>query len=110
MLHGEGVILPQGPHSILAANANLCANTKTVTVKKRVTRRVHGHTKRVTVKHRKSIPQPLLMPTTITAQNGALLTQSTKIAVSGCAKVHTLKNPKRAGKGSGLTSVGSHRP
>jgi hypothetical protein len=88
--------LPQGPHSILAANANLCANSKTVTVKKRVTRRIHGHTKRVSVKVKKSIAQPLLMPTTITAQNGKVLTQSTKIAVSGCAKAQTKAKPKRS--------------
>jgi hypothetical protein len=31
--------------------------------------------------------QSLTMPTTITGQNGAVLTQSTKIAVTGCAKV-----------------------
>lgn len=47
--------LPEGPHSILAANGNLCA-------------------------------QPLSIPTTITAQNGAVLTQTTPVAVSGCPK------------------------
>jgi hypothetical protein len=30
--------------------------------------------------------QKLLMPTRITAQNGAVINQSTKIAVSGCGK------------------------
>jgi hypothetical protein len=91
-------ILPQGPHSILAANANLCANTKTITVKRRVTRRVHGRTKRLTVKRKKAVAQALLMPTTITAQNGKVLTQSTKIAVSGCAAQRAHKKSRRVGK------------
>jgi hypothetical protein len=46
--------LPTGPHSLLTANGNVCA-------------------------------QPLAMPTTITGQNGARITQSTPIAVAGCA-------------------------
>ena len=45
--------LPAGPHSVLAANADLCA-------------------------------QPLVMPTTITAQNGAQVMQNTRISVTGC--------------------------
>ena len=48
-------ILPEGPHSVLAANGNLCS-------------------------------QKLVMPTTITGQNGAHVTQSTNIAVTGCGK------------------------
>jgi hypothetical protein len=49
---------PQGPHSALAANANLCSSK-------------------------------LTMPTELTAQNGAVLTQATPIAVKGCAKSST---------------------
>ena len=56
--------LPSGPHSALAANGNLCTSL------------VHG----------KRVPRKLAMPTTITAQNGAVLHQSTKVSVSGCAK------------------------
>ena len=46
----------------------------------------------------------LLMPTEFVAQNGAELTQSTKIAVSGCAKAKPIKHkrkrkPKRKRKG-----------
>jgi hypothetical protein len=48
---------PQGPHSALAANVNLCQQKQ------------------------------LLMPTELTAQNGAVLTQSTKIAITGCKQV-----------------------
>jgi hypothetical protein len=60
--------LPEGPHSVLT--------TAGLPVK------VHG-----SLCHSK-----LLMPTTITAQNGAVITQSTKIAVTGCPKaVHKRK-------------------
>jgi uncharacterized repeat protein (TIGR01451 family) len=45
--------LPQGPHSALAANGNLCTGK-------------------------------LTMPTTFTAQNGAVIEQSTQVAVTGC--------------------------
>jgi hypothetical protein len=48
-------VLPQGPHSALAANANLCTSK-------------------------------LSMPTQLTGQNGALVNQTTKIAVTGCPK------------------------
>jgi hypothetical protein len=74
--------LPEGPHSALAAIENLCALKKTLTVK--------SHGKRV----KRTVPGPLLMPTTITGQNGAVIKQSTKIAVTGCAA----KKPARAAK------------
>jgi hypothetical protein len=38
------------------------------------------------------------MPTTITAQNGAIIHQNTKIAVTGCAKTKIVKHQaKRKG-------------
>ncbi|HEY2283922.1 MAG TPA: hypothetical protein VGH60_10280 [Solirubrobacteraceae bacterium] len=80
--------LPQGPHSALAANANLCTTTKTITTKKRVTIHHHnGHTTHIlrTIKKQTPVP-PLLTPTTITAQNGATLTQNTKITITNCPK------------------------
>jgi hypothetical protein len=76
--------LPGGRGALLAATRNLCALTKTVTVGRRVTRRVHGRLKRVTLKVRKTIADPLLMPTTITGQNGAVVQLNTMIAVTGC--------------------------
>jgi hypothetical protein len=91
--------LPQGPHSALTTDVpgrNLCTNTRTVTVTKRVTRRVHGHNRKVTVKAKKAVSASLLMPTTLTAQNGAVIHQNTKIAVAGCAK---RKVAKHAAKG-----------
>jgi hypothetical protein len=87
--------LPQGPYSALAANGNLCASTKTVTVSTRVARRVHGHTRRVTVKVKKSVAAPLVMPTEFVAQNGATIHQSTKITVSGCPKGKKASKHKR---------------
>jgi hypothetical protein len=101
--------LPEGPFSVLAANKNLCAPTKTVMVNKRVTRRVHGRLKRVSVKVKKSVPEPLLMPTTITAQNGAVLTQNTKIAVTGCpvTKKKATKAKKQAKKAANTSRAHS---
>ena len=95
--------LPQGPHSVLAANGNLCSLTETVSVRKRVTRRIHGHLRHPFVKVKKTIPKSLSMPTTITGQNGAVLQQSTKIAVTGCPKA---KKVKRAGKRHGAGKTG----
>lgn len=56
------LVLPEGPHSILAGYGDLCA-------------------------------QPLNMPTEITGQNGAVIKQTTRIAVSGCPrdKLHKRK-------------------
>jgi hypothetical protein len=42
--------------------------------------------------------EPLTMPTTITGQNGAQLTQTTKIAVSGCPKAKKKSKPKKKHK------------
>ncbi len=52
------LVLPQGPHSALAAPTNLCS------------------------------VKALRMPTAITGQNGALVRQSTRIAVAGCPRKH----------------------
>jgi hypothetical protein len=52
--------LPEGPHSALAANGNLCT-------------------------------QSLIMPTTLTGQNGAVVKQQTKIKITGCPKGLTAK-------------------
>ena len=91
------LVLPEGPHSALAANGNLCALAKLVTVRKRVAVRRHGRTVHVvrSVKHR--VAESLLMPTTLTGQNGAVIKQTTKIAVSGCAK-HKAKKKRKAAR------------
>jgi Domain of unknown function DUF11 len=79
--------LPESPHSVLAATRNLCKLTKTVTVRR--------HGKRV----KRTVPDPLLMPTTITGQNGAVVKQNTRIAVTGCS-AHSAKKPAK-GKARG---------
>jgi hypothetical protein len=76
--------IPEGRFSALAANANLCATMKAKTVRKRVTVRRKGHTKHLLRRTRELVPT-LSMPTTIVAQNGARIEQSTKISVEGCA-------------------------
>jgi hypothetical protein len=91
--------LPEGKYSALAANGNLCASTKTVTVSKRVTRRINGHTRRVTVKVKQSVAAPLVMPTEFVAQNGAVIHQSTPVSVTGCAKAKPAKKTKKKAKG-----------
>jgi hypothetical protein len=90
--------LPEGKFSILGAIKNLCKPTKTVTVKKRVAVRRHGKLVKVTKKVSKLVPEALIMPTSITAQNGAVLTQSTKIAVTGCKKAKAKKAAKKKKK------------
>jgi hypothetical protein len=85
-------VLPEGPHSALAANGNLCASTKTVTVKRRVIRRIHGRLEHVLATVKRLVTQRLSMPTTIVGQNGATVKQLTKITTTGCGrKAH----PKR---------------
>jgi hypothetical protein len=88
------LVLPEGPHSVLAANGNLCKTTKTVTVTKRVSRRVHGRVVHSLKKVKKSVAEPLVMPTTIAGQNGAVLQQTTNVAVTGCAKAKARKAGK----------------
>ncbi len=92
--------LPEGKFSALAANGNLCSTTRTVTVGKRVTRRVRGHLEHVTVKTKQSVSAPLAMPTEFVGQNGATIHQSTKIGVTGCTKANgAAKHKKHHGKG-----------
>jgi hypothetical protein len=80
---GFELTLPQGPYSALAALENLCKVTNTITVKKKVTVRVHGHNKKVT-RRIKETESGLRMPTSFIAQNGAVTHQNTPISVTGC--------------------------
>ena len=96
--------LPTGKFSALAAITNVCKPTKTVTVKKKVSVKRHGKTVKVTKKVSETVAAPLLMPTEMVAQNGAVLKQSTKISVTGCkaakaAKKKKAKKGKKGGKG-----------
>jgi hypothetical protein len=76
--------LPQGPHSVLDANTNLCALTSTVVAKHNQLEHVGGHTIDRVVEVRKRVRPSLHMPTELVAQNGAVVHRSTKIEVSGC--------------------------
>lgn len=77
--------LPQGPHSVLGANTSLCALTRTVIVKRNELEHVDGRAVRQVIKLRKHVRASLLMPTELVAQNGAVIHQTAKIEVSGCA-------------------------
>ena len=76
--------LPEGPYSALTTTGNLCSLTKTVTVKKKVTVRVHGRRKTITRSVKQAAPATLAMPTEFVAQNGAEIHQDTPITVTGC--------------------------
>ncbi len=78
--------LPEGPYSALTALGNLCTTTKTVTVKKKVTVKIHGRRKTITRKVKKTEPATLQMPSEFVAQNGAEIHQDTPITVTGCPK------------------------
>lgn len=53
--------------------------------------------------------QALSMPTVITAQNGAVIKQATKIAITGCPKAKkTTKNKKKTKKGAGKADGLAH--
>jgi hypothetical protein len=87
--------LPQGPYSALTANGNLCALTRTVLVKKKITLRTRGHKHTVTRRVKQTLPAPLSMPTEFVAQNGAEIHQNTPVSVTGCAKAKPAKKKAR---------------
>ncbi len=76
--------LPEGPYSALTTTGSLCSLTKTVTVKRKVTVRVHGRRKAITRSVKQAAPATLAMPTEFIAQNGAEIHQDTPITVTGC--------------------------
>ncbi len=94
--------LPQGRFSALTTNGSLCRPTKTVTVHERVLRRVRGRLMHVLRPVKKTVAQPLIMPTGFVAQNGAQFAQATKIAVTGCTT-----NVKKKSKSA--KNASSHR-
>ncbi len=90
------LVLPQGPHSVLASNANLCS--RVVTTTRRVRVRVGGRVVYRARKLHRQVGVALVMPTVITGQNGAVVKQTTRIAVSGCPK-HKSANSRKKSKG-----------
>jgi hypothetical protein len=83
--------LPQGPHSVLSANTNLCALTKTIT--HTTTQKAQGGTTRRTIKLRENVPASLIMPTELIGQNGAIVRQNAQIEVTGCARARRATSP-----------------
>jgi streptogramin lyase len=74
------VTLPESSTPALGGNGgNLCTHTVT----RRVKKKIHGKT--VHVKRRVKRPLRLIMPTTITGQNGAIIQQKTTVLVRGCS-------------------------
>lgn len=73
------------------------------TVSKRVKTTVNGKT----VYHVQNVRQKrkMIMPTTITGQNGAVMEQATKIAVEGCAKPKS-KVSRAKGRRPGVSKGG----
>jgi hypothetical protein len=76
--------LPQGAHSLVTANTDLCALTRTVLVTRRLKVREHGRTVRRSERVRKRLPATLRMPTELAGQNGAVIHGTTPVTVSGC--------------------------
>lgn len=104
--------LPEGRYSALAALGDFCHLTKTVTIKRRITVDIHGHKRRVTRRVRVKRPTKLTMPTEFVAQNGIVVRQNTKIAVTGCPKAHAAQKKKGSrgkGKGKGKGKQGGKR-
>jgi uncharacterized repeat protein (TIGR01451 family) len=90
--------LPEGKFSALAANGSLCAVTKTVTVKKKVTVRVKGKKKTVTRNVKQTQAASLAMPTEFVGQNGVTIHQSTPVSVTGCGKTKPAAKKKTKSK------------
>ncbi len=103
--------LPEGPHSILGAytkngSYSFCNLTNTTTKTKTVTRKINGKTRRIKAKVKTTKYVTLEMPTTITAQDGAVVKQTTKIGLTGCPKATTAK--KAAATRAHRSSRGAH--
>jgi hypothetical protein len=84
--------LPVGPHSALSANGSLCKPTQTISERKLITRRVRHRLVHIHKTITRQVAAALSMPTTITGQNGAVMTQNTRIAVSGCPVKHVVSH------------------
>jgi hypothetical protein len=87
--------LPGGRGALLAATRNLCAPSRSVTVTRHVLRRMRGHVRHVTMKVKRSLAEPLLMPTRIVGHNGAVIQQTTRIAVRSCPRTKPRKGKAR---------------
>jgi hypothetical protein len=92
------VNLPEGPHSALAANGNLCKPTVAKTVKKKVKVQVKGRMRTVTRKVKEQVATSLTIPSDYVGQNGATYNAKVPITVTGCAKAKPAKKKARKKK------------
>jgi len=102
------VTLPAGPYSEFTGIGNLCAPTRTTTVKKKVTVRVKGHRRTVTRSIKRTLPTALVMPTVLIGQNGASISQNTPVTITECPKAGSAGQHKHARKKEKRRKVGSH--
>ncbi len=98
--------LSTGPHSLLTANRNadLCLVPAGVA---KGAKRKRGAKRRKPAQ--RTEPAQLAMPTTIVAQSGAKLVQTTKIAVAGCARSRKATRYRRRPLKSGRHGYHRHR-
>jgi hypothetical protein len=87
--------LPQGAHSLVTANTDLCALARTVLVTRRVKVREQGRTVRRAERVRERLPATLRMPTELAGQNGAVIHHMTPVAVSGCPSSNHAASSRR---------------
>ena len=85
--------IPQRPSNPLLGSYIPTSSTDsfcsvTTTRVSHVKRRIKGKLRAVTIKAHATGPAALVMPTTITAQNGAVVKQNTKVALQGCPTAH----------------------
>lgn len=88
--------LPEGPGAAIGANADLCKLTRTVTVRRTVTRRVRGRRVRQTRKVRKRVPASMAIAAVLTAQDGFVRHLSVPVEVEGCARASKRPQPHRS--------------
>ncbi|HXB66063.1 MAG TPA: hypothetical protein VNV42_14435 [Solirubrobacteraceae bacterium] len=87
--------LPGGPYSALTGLGDLCAPTKTVTVKKKVLVKTKRGHKTVTRSVKESEPTSLVMPTEIVAQDGGNpIEVNTPVGVTECPTAGTAAHKK----------------
>lgn len=85
---------PEGPHSILAANRDLCLTSETVHVTEHVARRIRGRVRHVVVRVTKRVRRSLPLPIQLGGQNGVVVKKVVSIAVIDCP-THKTKRARR---------------